>query len=161
MVESFKYRVDGNHPAVTLACLAALLVTPDEGTVVERGMVNHCLCMCALVWIHDPVTHWLSHICVACWPIGLFVVNFSVVWEHGLAPARRSEVARNSAFHMAHRSFPLSAVRDFGFGVFSHIMARFSEWMWMELGTCWQKEYGSVRRTRFCSTSRGAGWFFL
>ena len=119
MVKSFKYRVDGNHPAVTLHVSQNLWSRFTKGLLWSAAwsIIAYACVRSFGFTILSLIGFFTSVLLVV---IGLFAVNFSVVWSTvWLRPdALKWREIRPFTWHI--RSFPLSAVRDFGFGVLSH-----------------------------------------
>ena len=119
MVKSFRYRVDGNHPEIRLQ------VSQQSWTRLTKGL----LWSVAWLVIAYACVHFLGFtilsiiglfVSLLLVVIGLFVVNFSLVrntiWFRSNSLKWRE--IRPFTWHI--RSFPLLAIRDFGFAFFSH-----------------------------------------
>jgi hypothetical protein len=119
MVESFKYRVDGNHPEVRLyvsqhlwpRLTKALLWSAAWSVIAYACVLSFGLTIPSLIGL------LVSLLLVV---LGLVVVNFSLVWSTLWIRPDRLKWREIRPFRWHTRSFPLLAVRDFGFAFFSH-----------------------------------------
>lgn len=119
MVRSFEYRVEGNHPAITFYVsqhfwprLVKALVWSLAWSVIGYA------CVRSFGFTVPSVIGLVLSVSLVM--IGLVIVNFSVAWNTvWLRPeALRWREIRPLRWHT--RSFPLLAIRDFGFALFSH-----------------------------------------
>jgi len=119
MIESFKYRIDGNYPVVTLQVSQHFWLRLLKGLLwsLSWSIIGY-----ACVRFHGFTI--LSSagllICVLLVLAGLFVVNLSAVWSTVWLRPDTLMWREIRPFTWRVRSFPLLALRDFGFGHFSH-----------------------------------------
>jgi hypothetical protein len=119
MVESFKYRVDGNHPEVTLHVSQQFWQRLTKGLLwsVAWSTIAYA-CVYFLGFTIPPLIGLF--VCLVLVVIGLFVVNFSLVWSTVWLRPDTVRWREIRPFRWRTRSFPLLAIRDFGFAFFSH-----------------------------------------
>jgi hypothetical protein len=119
MVRSFEYRVEGNHPSVTVHVSQQFWPRLVKGLLwsVAWSIIGFACVRSFGFTVPSVIGLILSVLLVI---IGLLVVNFSAVWSTlWLRPeALKWREIRPLRWHT--RSFPLLAVRDFGFAFFSH-----------------------------------------
>ena len=119
MVKSFTYRVDGNHPEVMLHVSQHFWPRLTKGLLwsVAWSVIAYA-CVRSFGFTIPTLIGLIVSLLLAL--IGLFVVNFSAVWSTVWLRPDTLKWREIRPFRWHTRSFPLLAVRDFGFAFFSH-----------------------------------------
>jgi len=119
MVKSFTYRVDGNHPEVMLHVSQHFWPRLTKGLLwsVAWSVIAYA-CVRSFGFTIPALIGLIVSLLLAL--IGLFVVNFSAVWSTVWLRPDTLKWREIRPFRWHTRSFPLLAVRDFGFAFFSH-----------------------------------------
>jgi hypothetical protein len=119
MIESFKYRVYGTHPEVTVRISQQFWRRLGKALSwsVACGIVAYS-CVRLFGFTFLPII--VAAICLLLALIGLFVANSSAVWSTVWLRPDNLKWLEIRPFRWHIRSFPLLSIRDFGFAFFSH-----------------------------------------
>jgi len=119
VIESFKYRVHGTHPEVTVRISQQFWQRLSKALLwsIVWGIIAYS-CVRSFGFTLLPVIGSAVSLLLAL--IGLFVANFSAVWNTIWLRPDELRWLEIRPFRWHIRSFPLLSIRDFGFAVFSH-----------------------------------------
>lgn len=118
MLESFKYRVAGNPSEVRLHVWQQFWPRLTKGLLWSAWSIIAYACVRSFGFTIPSLIGLLVSVLLVV--IGLFVVNFSVVWSTIWIRPDTLKWREVRPFRWRTQSFPLLEVRDFGFAYFSH-----------------------------------------